>query len=190
MKVVAGPGGCGKTEFLEDPLKRISETALPDELKDIVHEGKRAMQLKNVWETKEGLPSELWIHVDFFNAVGKWRLKTSDLLEDLQAGLVGRWDRLSVLSEAEELHIVTLFVKREVTFRRFIDRHISEGKNPETIGTRRANVYGPDEVSEKLYSAMYDSWYAFTESLNAKSYWTVDGSEDQYFLHQGSCHVG
>lgn len=185
---VVGPTGCGKSSFLDDPYGYVSAEQFPDQLSEAAIHAPRYWELRHLTQMQGPSPDTVWVHIDIFNVLNGHRSRpASDLLQMISPELVAKWSPLSLLRDAEELHLVTMVVSHPVASRRFMDREVS--KVCDRSGRLRNNLYDLGEKSEQIYQQIYESWYSFGQSLGATSNWTLLGDAMPYKLVNGQDYL-
>jgi hypothetical protein len=196
LVVFGGTRGSGKTSFLQTPGEYFPLKDLPNDLSDapsFAPLNKGLIPLHRLYRHCDY--STLWLHVDLFNPVGKSGVRKTedDLVSALDEGLFEESRLLEFIHRANEIHFVTLYVSRDIAYERLRRRILKRGEEvtfPELVRL----IYGIDEDlsfnSNKragmVHDALFRSWFRFTESVDARSRWTLRADKTPYDLFKGS----
>ena len=181
---LAGPTGCGKSSFLDDPYRYVSADDFPEHLSEAVVHAPHYREIRNLTQSENPQPDTVWAHIDIFNVLNGHRSRpVTELLQMITPELVAKWAPLSLLRDVEELHLVTMLVSRPVACSRFINREVENGRDRNKLLQKNPYTFG--EESETFYRQLYESWYSFSQSLGAKSTWTLHGDTTPYKLVAG-----
>jgi len=186
--IFAAPSGAGKTSFLNNPKALLTTDALPaqiSDLYDLAPKHKNIMHLK-----KNSRPNfeQLCMHVDLTQPIR--RLKPTpnsreQLLSAIEPRIFSEWRELKSYTErASEIHVITLFVRREEHFRRWTNRALK--KNPTSWLRKTMTIVNGDSTNEsELHRKVYRSWQDFVKTMSARSCHIIDGNGANYsFLSQ------
>jgi hypothetical protein len=182
--IVAGQTGAGKTTFLERPHTFLSQDDLPGELADLFGLAKAHEGIMHLAKRKEEHFDSLCLHVDITNAVRRIVTEPKsreELLAAINPAIFSSWRELSeYMKSASRLDIITLFVRREEHFRRFVFGKKLRNAPDKKILTRLAAVVGDTDNKSELHRKVYSAWIEFTRGTRCRSHYFLDGQGDKY----------
>ena len=184
LLIVAGQTGAGKTTFLERPETFLRQEDLPEELADLFDLARTHEGIMHLARRKEAHFDSLCLHVDITNAV-RWIMteprSREELLASIDPAIFSSWVQLSeCIRHASPVDIITLFVRREEHFRRFVyGKKLRDTPNKKLL-TRLAAVVGDSDNKAEVHRKVYAAWIEFTRGIRCRSHSYLDGHGDRY----------
>lgn len=171
LYIVAGSRGSGKSTFINWCQRERREESLPPELQVIANYGEPIyfMDFANfAGKTNQ----ELLVHVDIFTPFSELLLMPSETSICDSLSLKTFWDypNTPLLTQAENIFVFTIRTKREVVFRRWLERCVEQ--KSKLVRTLLTQIYS-DVYGERPFQQLYAVWDEFTSALPNVKRWDV-----------------
>ena len=181
LLIFAGHSGSGKTSFLNTPSARLSVDLVPSEIDDLHELAPLHANVMNLKDNPSACLDRLCLHVDLSRPTRQLRPipKTrSELLERIGPEIFSSWRQLkSYCDRASEVHVITLFVRREAHFRRWAEYNMR--KDVRWGFRRTALLLNGDTTNHcELHRSIYSAWEEFVQSLVPRSLHVIDGDKE------------
>ena len=184
LVIIAAPSGAGKSTFLDNSTTMLSGK-LPAELHDLHELATEHHTIRDLRRVRQRSFENLCMHVDLSRPVRKLKRRAGnrdDLLASLTPRLYENWKELNVyMQRATEVHIATMFVRREEHYRRLLERYQRKGS------TRKWNaavelVSRDAANNSELHRKAYDAWRRFLTDVDTCSNHIIDANTNRYFF--------
>lgn len=191
--IFAAPSGSGKTSFLKEPKARLSLENVPSPIADFHKLAPKNINIMGLIMAWRPMFTNLCLHVDLTQPI-RWLAPSpssrENLLAAIQPQMFSNWKELvSYSTRASEIHVITLFVRREEHFRRWTGRALNQDPKG---GFNRVvtTVNGDNTNGSELHRKVYRSWQDFVEVLSPQSSHILDGNGSSYcFLSQSEYEI-
>lgn len=181
LYVIAGPRSCGKTTFLKGPANHLTADDLPDSLRLLVDDPPSMCGASKLTAWKGKKLQSARLHVDLVTPLDEMDAFGPDDFSLLSKKIYEDWDALGVISQAREVHFVTLFLPRRVLFRRWMER-IDEPSR-ELVKKNVVTLYGDLREDAGALRALYQAWVDYAETFDHQGHHGLDVSAQNYQYH-------
>lgn len=185
--LVTGPSAVGKSSFLKDPLSFLGSGQLPLGFQDLVDTFEDFKLINEYTPPSAGARLDtLCMHIDLSHPLRELKVQPNSrdaLFDLLNADLFQSWEELlKYMDCAEEVQVVTLFVKRPEHFRRFVyGRKMAIGI--EKIKTALVAWLGDSEHGSILHRRYYSAWLQFLQQFSHVQHTVIDANGKKYSIH-------
>ena len=183
LLLLAAPSAAGKSTFLRNPDRYLPRESLPAALRGLHELAGSHRGVMTLAESAESSFTRLCVHVDLsqpLHRVNPRPASREELLERVTPALFSNWPELDAcLRCARQIHVVTLFVRREEHLRRWLQRggQISQLFSPQDLA---ASILCDATRQAELHRRYYYAWHDHARSLPARSYSILDAETDCY----------
>ncbi len=185
LVVIAGPSGAGKSSFLNNPLRYLEPESYPVGLQPFHTFSERHIDVDKLRTFRKPWFDTLCLHVDLFQPVRRCEESINsygDFCEWLTPEMYRQWGSLhQYVQQAEQLDIVTFFVRREVNFSRLVyDKGLATDSDGGRMLRRIAAICGDSRDASRLHRQVYQAWYQYASQLISYSSSVLDANADEY----------
>lgn len=183
LLLLAAPSAAGKSTFLHNPGRYLPHESLPAELRGLHELAGSHRPIMTLAESVESSFPRLCVHVDLSQPLRRLAPRPGsreELLDRITPELFSGWPELEAcLRCARQIHVVTLFVRREEHLRRWLQRggQISQQFSPQDLP---ASILCDATRQSELHRRYYHAWHDYARSLPARSYFILDAESDCY----------